>query len=97
LETPATETLGLNETWDFLRESGSRLATALPAEVSEAFLSLTRTWLHTHIATFFGDVMVYLKTRGTPQQPGPIVRTVLDDLNKACASPQFKTAEYKPE
>ena len=43
-------------------------------------LELFRKRMHSHASRFFGDVYEYLSRRGTSKKPGPIVRTVLEDI-----------------
>src|SRR6516165_7311801 len=78
-----TEILGVREVWEGLRETASRIALAIPAEATKDFMTIARRWLHVHIATFFGDAMVYLNERGSPDHPGPIVAKVLAAIDQA--------------
>lgn len=39
--------------------------------------------LTTHLSLFTGDLLVYLRARGTPEAPGPIPQTILDALLRA--------------
>jgi hypothetical protein len=77
------EILGVREIWDRVREAADRLGSAAGAATTEAVLSVARSWTHRHVATFLGDIFVYLNERGTPSKPGPIVLNLLEALNEA--------------
>jgi hypothetical protein len=47
-------------------------------------LQQLREDLHLKICRFLGDVFVYLNERGSSEQPGPIISTVLKYINTAC-------------
>jgi hypothetical protein len=68
----------------------TRVKSAIPKAASDLFVDLQREKLNAMISRFAGDAFVYLEKRGTPQQPGKIVKIVLDALNAANAA---KTAE----
>jgi hypothetical protein len=79
------EQFGLPEVRDRLYEGLTRFV-QLPGNLSSrAIFAVSRTWLHKMIATFLGDVLVYINTRGTPANPGEIVTPVLEDLEQATA------------
>lgn len=62
----------------FDRAEGAPLrAATIPA------LDLLRGGLHRKLGQFLGDVFVYLNERGTKEEPGPIVTTVLDAVQSA--------------
>ncbi|SIN44424.1 hypothetical protein [Micromonospora cremea] len=51
----------------------------------EASISALRVLSGRPVSHLVGDLLTYLARRGTPADPGPIVRTVLDDLRAAAA------------
>src|SRR5208337_3764533 len=77
------EVLGAAEVWDSLREAAGRIATAVPAAMSSVALSISRTGLHRAIATFVGDVMVYLHQRDKEGNSAAILKRVMADLDAA--------------
>ncbi len=68
---------------DSLKESLGRITSMPGAVVSSVLLTLGRKRTHLSTATFIGDVLQYLKSRGHKTDPGPIVGTVLNDLKIA--------------
>lgn len=82
----ADESFGAGGLLDSLKEGLSRLVNALPDAGTELVGRLARKKLNTTVTRFTGDAFVYLARRGTPQDPGPIVKIVLDELRKAYAS-----------
>ncbi|WP_133299748.1 hypothetical protein [Larkinella punicea] len=76
----AGEQFGGAEIWDVVKESASRLASAIPKLVFGGIAKPLRPWAHERVARFVGDVFMYLKNRGTPENPGPIVRIISDDF-----------------
>ncbi len=77
------EVLGGAEVWESLREAAGRIATAVPAAMSSVALSISRSSLHRAIATFLGDVMVYLHQRDKEGDGAAILKRVLADLDAA--------------
>jgi hypothetical protein len=77
------EVLGGTEVWESLREAAGRIATAVPAAMSSVALSISRSSLHRAIATFLGDVMVYLHQRDKEGDSAAIPKRVLADLDAA--------------
>ncbi|GAA1615814.1 hypothetical protein [Actinoplanes couchii] len=67
-----------------LRGGADRLrrAAGLPVETS---IAAVRTLTGRPVSDLAGDVLTYLARRGTPDEPGPIVRAVLTDLREAAA------------
>jgi hypothetical protein len=85
-EGTATEQLGLSDVWNKLRETGARLENAAGRFASDFLVDKLRANLNRQITLFVGDVFVYLSARGTPQAPGPIVQTIVNDLEAARAA-----------
>jgi pimeloyl-ACP methyl ester carboxylesterase len=75
-------------TWDRLWEARQRVAAAAGRALTEPALGLVRSSLTGSFATFVGDVLVYLKERGTPDRPGPIVGEIVAALDTARAAAQ---------
>jgi hypothetical protein len=80
---PRVEALGPREEWDALREAAGRLAASIPALASSGVLALSRKSLHKMIATFVGDVIVYLHQRDQAGLKAPILTDVLAALEEA--------------
>jgi hypothetical protein len=80
---PQMEMLGLAEIWDRLREGAGRIATAIPATGSAGILFLARRRLHVGIATFLGDVLVYIHERDEKADKSPIIGRILESLDSA--------------
>lgn len=87
------ETFGAGGILDSLKEGVSRLFNAAPDATTEVAGRLLRKKLNATITRFAGDAFVYLSNRGTVDNPGPIVSTVLSDLRKASA---ISRAEGEP-
>ncbi len=87
------ETFGAGGILDSLKEGVSRLFNAAPDATTEVAGRLLRRKLNSTITRFAGDAFVYLSNRGTVDNPGPIVSTVLADLRKASA---ISKAEGEP-
>jgi len=79
----AVESFGAGGVLDSLKEGLSRLVDALPDAGTALVGRLARKKLNTTVMRFTGDAFVYLTKRGTPANPGPIVKVVLDELRKA--------------
>lgn len=87
------ESFGAGGVLDSLKEGVSRLFNAAPDATTEVAGRLLRKKLNATITRFAGDAFVYLNNRGTVDNPGPIVSTVLADLRKASA---ISKAEGEP-
>lgn len=87
------ESFGVGGILDSLKEGVSRLFNAAPDATTEVAGRLLRKKLNATITRFAGDAFVYLANRGTVDNPGPIVSTVLADLQKASA---ISKAEGEP-
>jgi hypothetical protein len=85
-EASADESFGGGGVLDFLKEGASRLVSALPDAGSALAGRLARKKLNTTLTRFAGDAFVYLKERGSKDEPGPIVKSVLDALRAADAA-----------
>jgi hypothetical protein len=90
IQQAGEESFGADDFLDRLKEGLSRLKSVLPKVSSEVFVILKREKLNATISRFAGDAFVYLKERGTPQQPGAIVKILLDDLRAANAAKSAK-------
>lgn len=77
LFTPFATGFGLVRKW--LPE----LTNAAARKVGRLIVDSKREELHRNLARFFGDVFVYLDSRGTVDQPGEIVTRILKDLDEA--------------
>lgn len=80
-----TVVLGSNEVWNRLREAADRVTNAVPAKASQMLLRKTRASIHKTVATFIGDIMVYLHGRDADGANSPIIQAVLADLKTASA------------
>jgi len=87
------ESFGVGDILDSLKEGVSRLFNAAPDATTEVAGRLLRKKLNATITRFAGDAFVYLSNRGTVDNPGSIVSTVLQDLRKASA---ISKAEGEP-
>ena len=77
------EELGFSEVWDSIKEKASRLTDIGGKLMGRTLVEVCRPCLHSLFATFIGDVLVYLKERGTAQKPGLIVKEIIDNLEQA--------------
>jgi pimeloyl-ACP methyl ester carboxylesterase len=68
---------------EFIQKGFTGLADAVGRRAGAALMSGKREELHQKLTRFFGDVFVYLDSRGTVDQPGPIVARILHDLDEA--------------
>lgn len=69
--------------WDALRRGAQRLRRAAGNALHAPWTRGLRRLSAAAVPTLIGDVTAYLAQRGTPQQPGRIVATVLADLAEA--------------
>jgi hypothetical protein len=74
---------GASAVWDVFSEAVDRIASAIPADASRLLLLLARRPLHKAIATFLGDVLVYLRQRDSQGEQSPIVQQVLAAVDSA--------------
>ncbi|MCO5337593.1 hypothetical protein [Delftia tsuruhatensis] len=79
------ERFGAGGILDSLKEGVSRLINATSDATTAVAGRLLRKKLNATITRFAGDAFVYLRSRGTVDNPGPMVSTVLADLQKASA------------
>jgi hypothetical protein len=93
IQQDGEESFGAGGFLDRLKEGLSRVKSAIPNAGSDLFVNLAREKLNATISRFAGDAFVYLKERGTPEQPGKIVKIVLDDLNAANAAKTAKDSK----
>jgi hypothetical protein len=77
------ESFGLSDAWDGIREAAGRLVGLPGRAAGSAVLAVTRSKLHNVLSLFIGDVLVYLNTRGTSDNPGPIPELVIRALQDA--------------
>ena len=62
-------------------------AVALPGRASSlATLQLFRGPWHQSLSRFVGDVLVYVKERGTSNEPGAIIKRLLDEIDSECVA-----------
>src|SRR5258708_26441951 len=79
----APEQFGLDKTWDQVREGALRISSTAGRLTSQVLVTALRSSLHKQASCFLGDAFVYLTKRGTKDHPGPIVTTILKDLEGA--------------
>lgn len=77
------EALGFDDTWEQIKEGASRLKGAVSSLAGRALVDVARPGLHHQASRFIGDVLVYLRERGTRDNPGAIVREVVTQLERA--------------
>lgn len=82
-DTNNWEALGFDDTWEQIKEGASRLKGAVSSLAGRALVDVARPGLHHQASRFMGDVLVYLRERGTRENPGAIVREVVDKLDQA--------------
>lgn len=73
--------LGTFKTW--FGECVSRLGSGPGDAISTLLLSRERANLHLKASRFIGDILVYINSRGTAAARGPIVQTILKDIDDA--------------
>lgn len=83
IEPREWESAGAGEIFQALKEGASRLIHLLPGAGTEVAYAFTRKKLNETVTRFAGDAFVYLAKRGTKDDPGPIVKIVMDALRKA--------------
>lgn len=85
-EPAELQSLDLGGWWTDVREGLSRLG-SLPGDAATALvLAGAREGAHRAASQFLGDVFVYLRDRGSGTEPGPIVRKILQELERADAA-----------
>lgn len=77
------EALGFDDTWEQIKEGASRLKGAVSSLAGRTLVDVARPGLHRQVSRFMGDVLVYLQQRGSKDNPGAIVREVLQTLEQA--------------
>ncbi len=78
-----SETVWAETTWDGLRVAIDRIREAIADwRWGQPGRSLRRT-IQPYVTNFFGDIFVYLVSRGTREQPGDIVRPICEALETA--------------
>jgi hypothetical protein len=85
-EAPRYESLGFSETWDRLREAADRIRGVVGRVSGRAVAEVARGPAHRAATLFLGDILVYLRERGTRDQPGPIMAEVSGALEEAARS-----------
>lgn len=85
-EASTQESFGAGGVLDSLKEGFSRLVNALPAVGSAVAGNLGRKQLNSVVTRFTGDAFTYLACRGTKDNPGEIIKIVLDELRVAAAN-----------
>ena len=77
------QAMGLNNWWQAVKDTVSRIADK-PGDLAGTLLTkLGRRKAHMVTSVFLGDIFVYLKNRGTFDDPGDIVKSILNDLDAA--------------
>lgn len=69
-----------------IREFFTRMWNVPSRVASVAALTLHRDSWNDQVARFTGDVFHYLRQRGNREHPGPIIRRVLDEIDRAATS-----------
>lgn len=73
----------LPNAWLKIAEGTTRINNAGNHIVTRRLVRAHRASLHRQIALFCGDVFEYLNDRGTAMDPGPIIRAIIPDFEKA--------------
>jgi hypothetical protein len=55
-------------------------------DATESLVLKARPAISTLVGRFFGDIFVYVQSRGTKDDPGPIVKTVIEAIDAAIAA-----------
>lgn len=96
----AVETFGFNDVVNRLKDAAARLGNAakgvisgmadaagnLIGDVTRPMLMKARPAITSLVGRFFGDVFVYIQTRGIQVAPGPIVKEVIGKIDTAIAA-----------
>jgi hypothetical protein len=77
------EKLGIGSWFQSLKEAVSRLSDVPGDAVTSLAVGLARKSTHAKASCFLGDIFIYLDRRGTQQQPGKILESVLAELRRA--------------
>jgi len=77
------EQFGFDKAWEEIQEGALRISLTASRLTSQVLVSALRTSLHKQASRFLGDTFVYLTKRGTAKNPGPIVTTILNYLERA--------------
>lgn len=84
-----SETFGINPLapiargTEFIQKGFTSLTDAAGRRAGAFLINSRREELHRQLTRFFGDVFVYLDSRGTVDKPGPIVAKILRDIDEA--------------
>lgn len=82
-DEPAYEALGAGESWARIEEAAGRIRGFVGRLAGRAVVEVARAPVHKRTALFLGDILVYLRERGTAEAPGDIVTEVADALDAA--------------
>jgi len=82
-DEPAYEALGAAESWARIGEAADRIRGFVGRLAGRAVLEVARAPAHRGTATVLGDILVYLRERGTADAPGDIVTEVAGALDAA--------------
>lgn len=82
-EEAAFEALGAAESWARIGEAADRIKGFVGRLAGRAVVEVARAPAHRRTALFLGDILVYLRQRGTAGAPGDIVTEVADALEAA--------------
>jgi len=85
-EAAGYEALGGAETWARIGEAADRIRGFVGRLAGRAVVEVARSPAHKRTALFLGDILVYLRERGTAEAPGDIVREVAGALDGARAA-----------
>jgi len=82
-ELVVVETFGTaDDAWNVVRTGYRNVRQGISRLAGQA-ISAVRTPVHKVVSIFLGDIFKYIQDRGTQSQPGPIVQTVVSDLEQA--------------
>lgn len=85
-EGPEYEALGASESWARIEEAADRVKGFVGRLAGRAVVEAARAPAHRRTAMFLGDILVYLRRRGTAEAPGEIVLEVAGGLEAARAA-----------
>jgi hypothetical protein len=80
------ESLGFGEIWNRIQEGADRLRQAAVNVAGKKAYTAVRHALVPDVGTFLGDIFTYLSKRGTPREPGPIAKAVVQGFDEAKAA-----------
>jgi hypothetical protein len=81
-----TEAFGADGLWAHITESIRKMTDTLFRASTLPLVTAVRPRANEHVSRFIGDVLVYLNKRGTVEEPGPIINTIIQALNEANAA-----------